>query len=410
MLAVYVMDGYRSAAADSTSPPTQPERVPQQIWVLVAASFVIAIGYGLVAPVLPQFARSFDVGIAAASVIVSAFAFFRLVFAPAGGALVVRLGERPVYLTGLVIVALSTGAAAFAQDYTQLLIFRGLGGIGSTMFTVSAMALLVRLAPPAIRGRVSSLYGSAFLLGGLVGPMVGGGLAEVSLELPFLVYAGALLVAAGVVAIFLRGAHLRPLPGAASAPSLTVREALRDSAYRAALVSGFANGWGNFGVRAAVLPQFAVAAFGAPWVAGVALAVSAIGTGVVLQVSGRAADRFGRRPLALAGLAISGVGLGALGLSGNLPVLLAICVLTGVGAGLVNPAQQATLADVIGTDRSGGRVVAAFQMAQDSGAIIGPILVGLVADAWGYTPAFVVTGIVALTALLPWLRAREPLR
>src|SRR5690625_7934055 len=94
-----------------------------------------------------------DVGVAAASVIVSAFAFFRLVFAPAGGALVSRLGERPVYLTGLVIVALSSLATAFAQSYWQLLLFRGLGGVGSTMFTVSAMALLVRQAPPANRGR-----------------------------------------------------------------------------------------------------------------------------------------------------------------------------------------------------------------------------------------------------------------
>src|SRR5699024_8811022 len=133
------------AATSARRPP-----VPTEIWVLVAAAFVIAVGYGLFSPVLPQFARRFDVIIAAVGVIVSAFAFFRLVFAPGGGFLVTRLGERPVYLTGLIIVAVSTGASAFAQNYWQLLVFRGLGGIGSTMFTVSAMALLVRLAPPRI--------------------------------------------------------------------------------------------------------------------------------------------------------------------------------------------------------------------------------------------------------------------
>ncbi len=112
--------------------------VPAEIKVLVAAAFVIAVGFGLITPVLPQFAQSFDVGVTAASVIVSAFAFFRLLFAPAGGALVTRLGERPIYIIGLIIVALSTGASAFAQSYWQLLVFRSLGGIGSTMFTVSA--------------------------------------------------------------------------------------------------------------------------------------------------------------------------------------------------------------------------------------------------------------------------------
>ncbi len=57
--------------------------------------------------------------------IVSIFAFMRLVFAPAGGALIGRFGERNVYVTGLLIVAVSTAACAFAQDYWQLLIFRG---------------------------------------------------------------------------------------------------------------------------------------------------------------------------------------------------------------------------------------------------------------------------------------------
>lgn len=91
--------------------------IPREIWILVGAAFVIAIGFGIVSPVLPSYARSFDVGVAAASVIVSAFAFFRLVFAPAGGALVEKLGERPVYLAGLLIVAVSSFATAFAQSY-----------------------------------------------------------------------------------------------------------------------------------------------------------------------------------------------------------------------------------------------------------------------------------------------------
>ena len=67
--------------------------IPVEIWVLVAAAFLIALGFGIVAPVLPQFARSFDVGVMAASAIVSIFAFVRLVFAPAGGALISRFGE-----------------------------------------------------------------------------------------------------------------------------------------------------------------------------------------------------------------------------------------------------------------------------------------------------------------------------
>ncbi len=383
--------------------------IPSEIWVLIGSAFVIAIGFGLIAPVLPAYARSFDVGVAAASVIVSAFAFFRLVFAPAGGALVSRLGERPVYLTGLLIVAVSSLATAFAQSYWQLLVFRGLGGLGSTMFTVSAMALMVRLAPPSIRGRVSSAYASAFLIGGMLGPVLGGLLASFGLRLPFVVYAGALVVAAAVVGFRLSGARLRPSADQPQRPAMLLREALGHSAYRAALASAFANGWCNFGVRMAVLPQFALTVYDRPWVAGAALAIAAVGTAATLQVAGRLADSVGRRPMVIIGLAVTALGFGLLGLSGDLLVLLILSAVSGLGAGLVNPGQQATVADVIGTDRSGGSVLAAFQMAQDSGAIVGPILIGVVADQAGFGWALAGTALVSLLALLPWLSAEETL-
>ncbi|MDT0201121.1 MFS transporter [Nocardioides sp. AE5] len=386
---------------------TKKPPIPSEIWVLVAAAFVIALGYGLISPVLPAYARSFDVGVAAASVVVSAFAFFRLVFAPAGGALVSRLGERPVYLTGLLIVAASSLATAFAQSYAQLLVLRGLGGIGSTMFTVSAMALLVRLAPPAIRGRVSSAYGSAFLVGGMIGPLVGGGLAGLGLRVPFIVYAAALVAATLVVGIRLSGTRLRPDPTRSAPPPMLLAEALASPTYRAALASAFANGWCNFGVRVAVLPQLAVAIHDDTWVAGVALACAAVGTAITLQFSGSLADRLGRRPMVLAGLVVTAVGLGVIGLVTDLAGLLVLSAFSGVGAGLLNPAQQAAVADVVGQDRSGGKVLATFQMAQDAGAIVGPVLIGVVADQAGYDWAFIVTGVVALVAVVPWLRAPE---
>lgn len=395
------------------STPARPAQerpsVPAEIKALVAAAFVIAVGFGLITPVLPQFAQSFDVGVTAASVIVSAFAFFRLLFAPAGGALVTRLGERPVYILGLVIVALSTGASAFAQSYWQLLIFRSLGGIGSTMFTVSAMALLVRMAPPLIRGRVSSMYGSAFLIGGVIGPVIGGALGELGMRVPFVVYGVALLLAAALVATMLRGTPLRADPLQGALPPMTVREALGDSAYRAALVSAFANGWTNFGVRVAILPLFAVAVVGETWAAAVALAAGAAATAITLQFSGRIADTLGRRRPILVGLGLSAVGMGAMGLAGGLVGILVLTTVLAAGAGLLNPAQQATVADVVGNGRSGGKVLAAFQMCQDAGGIGGPVVIGAVADLWGWQWAFALSGLVSALAIIPWSRARETL-
>lgn len=115
----------RRGQRDVSASTTQPQ-LPREVWVLVAVSFVIAIGFGILAPALPTFARSVDVSVLAVSAVVSAFALTRLLFAPASGRLVSRLGERWVYVSGITIVGLSTVACAFAASYWQLLLFRSL--------------------------------------------------------------------------------------------------------------------------------------------------------------------------------------------------------------------------------------------------------------------------------------------
>lgn len=402
---------------DSGTPPRllarflpRPGKFPRDIKVMLAAAFLIALGFGLVAPVLPQFATTFGVGNTEASVIVAIFAFMRLVFAPAGGALIGRLGERPVYVAGLLIVAASTAACAFAQDYWQLLLFRGLGGAGSVMFTVASMALVVRLAPAESRGRVSGAYASAFLVGNVCGPIVGGLLAGFGLRVPFLAYAAALVVAALVVQTQLSHQR-RGSGGAQRAPELPFTEALAAGAYRSALVSSFANGWATFGVRMATVPLFAAAAFGSgPAAAGLALAVFAAGNAAALTFSGRLADSLGRRPMMVWGLLVAAGATAAIGTTADLGWFLAASALAGVGSGLFGPAQQAAVADVIGNDRSGGRVLAVYQMVSDVGAIVGPVLAGVLADRLGYGWAFGATGGIMLVAACSWLATRETLR
>lgn len=387
------------------------ETLPREIWVLVGASFVIAIGFGLVAPVLPQFALGFGVGIAAASAIVSAFAFMRLLFAPVSGRLVQLLGERRVYLSGLLIVALSTGASAFAQTYWQLMVLRAAGGIGSTMFTVSAMALLIRLSPPGLRGRASGLWSTSFLIGSLAGPLVGGALAGFGLRAPFLIYAIALLIASAIVYFNLKDSQLIEPEGSGPVPTVTFVQGLARPEYRAVLWSNFANGAAVFGVRMALVPLLVVEVLGQPaGMAGVALTVFAAGNATVLFVSGRLSDRWGRRPLLITGTLLCALGTGGLGIAPDLAWLLVASFVAGLGSGLFTPAQQAAVADIIGPRARGGPVLAGFQMSADLGTVLGPVVVGAIADRLSYGAGLAVTGSLLAVAALVWLIVPEPLR
>lgn len=399
------------------SPAVEKEKIPSEIRVLIGAAFVIAIGFGIIAPILPQYASSFDVTNAAAAFIVSVFALTRLLFAPVSGRLTERLGEPIVYVGGVLIVAFSTILVGLAPNYELLLVFRALGGIGSTMFTVSAMALIARLAPPTIRGRISGLYAGAFLMGNIAGPVVGGLLATFGHRLPFFIYGGALVVAAALVHFSLARVRRRSLAsgqddddGAARPAGLSVREALASPTYRAALVSGFANGWTNFGVRVAIVPLFAVFAFGqhGTAIAGISLALFAAGNAVTLTFSGRLTDRYGRRLPVIIGLSVGSIAMGFLGLAESVPVFIVLSVVAGAGIGVMNPAQQAAVADVVGQGRSGGRVLATFQMFTDLGAILGPVVAGLLVDHVGYGWAFAVGGLLGMAGVAAWARVPQP--
>jgi len=157
-----------------------------------------------VAPAIPLYARSFGVGTTAVGLAISAFAFFRFVSAFGGGSLVERFGERTVLSAGLAIVAVTTGLAGLAGSFPLFLALRAAGGVGSAMFTVAALSLLLRVAPPSHRGRAAATWQGGFILGGIAGPAAGGLLTELSPRLPFLLYAGFLLLAGSVAMVLLR--------------------------------------------------------------------------------------------------------------------------------------------------------------------------------------------------------------
>ncbi|MCV7379359.1 MFS transporter [Mycobacterium alsense] len=368
---------------------------------------MIALGYGVVSPVLPSFARTFGVSIGAATFVITIFSLARLCFAPASGQLVRRFGERPTYLYGLLVVALSTAACAFAHSYWQLLVFRALNGVGSTMFFVSAFGLMIRISPPDARGEVAGLFTTSFLLGAIGGPVVGSLTAGWGLGAPFIVYGVVLLGMVVVLYYSLRDSELTA-PGHVTRTAVTMREALRHRAYRSALLSNFATGWSVFGLRISLVPLFVSDVMGrGVGITGLILATFAAGNALAVIPSGYVSDRVGRRRLLMVGQATSGMATIWLGAVSSLPVFLVVACVTGATAGIFMSPLQAAAADILGSEARAGSPVAAVQMMSDVGAIVGSVAVGQIAGHLTFGLGFVVSGVVLLVAAAGWARAPE---
>jgi DHA1 family multidrug resistance protein-like MFS transporter len=389
--------------------------LPREAAILSAVSFTVALGYGIVAPAIPAFARQFGVSVAAAASVISAFALMRVAFALPAGRMVDRFGSRPVMAIGIAVVAASSVLAGFSQSFAELLVLRGVGGLGSAMFSVSAQALLLASVPGAQRGRASGLYTGGFLLGGITGPALGGVVAAWSLRAPFFLY-GALLVVPAVIAAVALGRAARPVaPRAAVSPRDSVAAlawALRSRAYRTVAAVNLADGFAVLGIRAAIIPLFVRDSLHRPatWT-GIGFLVFAALNGAALLPAGRVADTRGRRPVMAAGCAISAAGLLLLAVLPGPWAYLGALAVAGAGSGLLDVAPAAMLGDLLGAQgRQGGILVAFFQMAGDAGAVTGPVVAGVLVDSASYPAAFGLAGAMLAAAALLAVMTPEPPR
>lgn len=361
-------------------------------------AFCVAVGFGVLIPVLPVFAKSFEVGNALVGLVVSVFAFLRLVTSPFCGRIAEWLGERTTLAVGIFIVAASSAAAGLATSYWALLLMRGLGGIGSAMFTVSAMTMLLKAAPAAMRGRAAGFFQSGFMIGGMTGPAVGGILSTISLTAPFFFYAFTLAIA-GTIGLLMLSKTDRQTGTTTSGTNLPMKTVAADPRYQAACLTNLAAGWNNFGVRNSLIPILVVEVLVLePQFTGYAFAVAAIVQTIALAPVGRFVDSVGRRPAMVAGGLLGAATMGAIPFAPNLWVLIGLLCLGGVSAAALGTAPAAAVGDAAGA-RS-GTPVAVFSMFSDLGAILGPILAGLLADAIGMPWAFAVgAALLALGAL-----------
>jgi MFS family permease len=380
--------------------------LPREVYVLGLVAFCVAVGFGVLVPVLPVFARSFGVGNAEVGAVISAFALMRLVSSPFCGWLIKVFSERIIMATGIFIVAISSGLAGISRSYVQLLVLRGVGGIGSAMFTVSAFTLLLTSVEAGVRGRAAGFFQAGFLIGGITGPAVGGALAAISLTAPFFFYAGTLIVAGTVGLLLLHRRSSKPEEESAES-AVSFRAVVRDARYQAACVSNLAQGWTSFGVRSSLVPVLVVELLHRPasWT-GIAFACASVVQTIAVGPAGRFTDTVGRRPAMILGGTVAAVSIMAVPYAPNIWLLIVVLCFYGIASAFLGTAPAATVGDAAGS-RS-GTAVAVFSMCSDMGAIIGPLVAGLLADTLSYPAAFGAgAALMLVAAALSWRMPRD---
>lgn len=419
------------------------EPLPPGFGIIWLAVVIDLVGFGIVFPILPVYARRFHVSSATATGLVAAFAAASFLFSPVLGRVSDRIGRKPVLLVSLAGTCVGSLMTGLAGGIGLLYAGRVVDGISGASVSV-AQAAVSDVAEPQQRARLFGLLGAAFGLGFVAGPAIGALAALAGPRMPFYVAAGLAGVNAVVAARRLpethpRAARLPPTTaggtsaapgrpghegrnrGAAAAGTVAGEGADRDAGDGAAPPSRFRNPLaalsGGRGVGALIGVAFgallAFSAFEATFALfgqrrlgfgiGSSAAVFAVIGLIIVVVQGGlvhpVVHRWGETATLRLGLAMDLVGLVVLAFVrswvGLVPALLALTV----GQGLVQTTMSSALAGRADRRRR-GEVLGAQQSAGGLARVVGPLLGGVLFQRIGPGAPFIAGAAVMGVVLL----------
>ncbi|MFJ7993183.1 MFS transporter [Peribacillus frigoritolerans] len=158
--------------------------------IILMINMFIAIGsFGIIIPILPAYLASINQGGTAAGLMIAIFAGAQLIFSPIAGKWTDQFGRRKMIIYGLVGLTLSMFIFYAVNSIWLLYASRIIGGIGAALLIPAIFAYVADITTFEQRAKGNSLVSAAMSLGIVVGPGIGGFLADFGLKFPFLISA-----------------------------------------------------------------------------------------------------------------------------------------------------------------------------------------------------------------------------
>ncbi|AIQ47271.1 multidrug transporter [Paenibacillus sp. FSL R7-0273] len=172
------------------------------LFILMLNLFIALLGQGMVIPILPEYLKLFNAAGAAAGYLIAAFGAAQFIFSPIGGQLADRLGRKPMLIAGLLLTVISDLMFAVGDSLAVLYIARFIGGIGVGIMVPANMAYVADITTPDTRAKGMGYLGAAMNLGMVLGPGLGGLIAELGIRVPYF-FAGGLGFIAMLLCFFM---------------------------------------------------------------------------------------------------------------------------------------------------------------------------------------------------------------
>jgi MFS family permease len=408
------------------------------IHLLVLTVFVDLIGFGIIIPLLPLYARTFNAGANTIALLMATFSFFQFLFAPILGRWSDRIGRRPVLLLSLAGTIIGYIPLAIADRFTSHAAFLGVVPVGLGLLFLSraidgisggnistAQAYIADITTPEDRVKGMGMIGAAFGLGFIFGPVLGSWMVRYGFHWPAI--AAGTLAAINWIWAWKALPESRPAtaaPTERTSPLAAIRKTLSNRRIAGLILLVFVATFAFAALettftlylqdRMGVNPQQAAERSG--WYfAYVGLVLALIQGGVIRRLKGKNLER----AMVIGGTLSLVIGLFGIALVHSTSWLLLPLTFIGLGTGFVNPSLT-SLISRHAEAREVGQTLGASQGMSGLARIIGPLFAGVLYgglhNAWfslnpsrPYIFAAIVMALAFLLALkLPRERAAAP--
>lgn len=370
--------------------------------ILVLTIFIDATGFGMIIPLLPFYAQTFQAGSTALGILVASFSVMQFVFSPLLGKVSDKLGRKPVLVMSILTSMASFALFAFANSFLLLLLSRMIAGLATE--TAVAQAYIVDVTSKKERasgiGKVGAAHGAGFI----VGPAIGGFLSVYGFS------------AAGFAAVFLTLINLLfvlfLLPESLSKESRDSQLTTESNrGFLRQLISSFSTPligavlaiffivFLSFSAIPVILPLLGVVYFGLGSVEMSYLFVYIGIVQIILQgvVIGRLAVKLGDEKLITFGPLLMMVGIFLMPLVPNIGVFMVSLTMIASGSGIMRTIVPSFISKETHENEQGGVLGIANSVASIA-TVPGPLVGGFLFEFFGLASPFYVSAILLLIA------------
>ena len=350
---------------------------------------VDVLGLTIILPLLPFYAEKFGASPAVVGLLVSTYALCQLIAGPILGRMSDHAGRRPLLLVSQLGTFIGFLILAYANALWIVFLSRIIDGLTAGNLSL-AQAYISDVTEPQDRAKSFAIIGIAFGMGFLIGPGISGYLAQFSYQYP--IFAAAGLSATSILATYFLLPSTTPAADDAATPrKFTVLDWGSYLRYfgqpgLASLLWQFLAFTMAFAMYITGFPLFAERRFVwqdhpfGPKEVGYVYAYLGL-LGVILQggLMGRLVKTFGEIALVRAGFLFAMLGLGALGFTHGIPLLLVVSAVASSGTGMVRPALTSLITQKAARSEQ-GVVLGLTQSLNSIAAIVAPAIAGLLID------------------------------